>query len=141
MVPSASATSSIAQTWDEQILAAIRIDRPHPPVHARNLFTLSAAMYDAWAAYDGVAVGFVYRGKHSAGDVAAARRSYERAWGKDGSAAAAYGLARSYDPLVLPTLPATNATPDKGQAMQWYKRAAAAGHADAAKAITRLQVN
>ena len=73
MVPSASATSSIAQTWDEQILAAIRIDRPHPPVHARNLFTLSAAMYDAWAAYDGVAVGFVYRGKHSAGDVAAAR--------------------------------------------------------------------
>ncbi len=77
----------------------------------------------------------------SGGDVAAARRSYERAWGNDGSAAAAYGLARSYDPLVLPTLPATNATPDKGQAMQWYKRAAAAGHADAAKAITRLQVN
>ena len=77
----------------------------------------------------------------SGGDVAAARRSYERAWGNDGSAAAAFGLARSYDPLVLPTLPATNAAPDKGQAMQWYKRAAGAGHADAAKAITRLQVN
>jgi hypothetical protein len=73
MVPTTSAAPSIAQTWDEQILAAIRIDRPHPPVHARNLFSLSAAMYDAWAAYDGVAVGFVYRGKHSAGDVAAAR--------------------------------------------------------------------
>ena len=31
-------------------------------------------MYDAWAAYDSNAVGFVYRGKHTAADVAAARR-------------------------------------------------------------------
>ena len=31
-------------------------------------------MYDAWAAYDTNAVGFVYRGKHTAADVAAARR-------------------------------------------------------------------
>ena len=31
-------------------------------------------MYDAWAAYDTNAVGFIYRGKHTAGDVAAARR-------------------------------------------------------------------
>ena len=38
---------SIARVWDEEILAAIRIDLPHPPVHARNLFHLSAAMYDA----------------------------------------------------------------------------------------------
>lgn len=30
-------------------------------------------MYDAWAAYDSVAIGFTYRGKHAAGDVAAAR--------------------------------------------------------------------
>ena len=73
MVPCASGVPSIAQTWDEQILSAIRIDKPHPPVHARNLFSVSAAMYDAWAAYDGVAVGFVYRGKHTAVDVAAAR--------------------------------------------------------------------
>ena len=34
------------------MLAAIRIDLPRPPVHARNLFHLSAAMWDAWAAYD-----------------------------------------------------------------------------------------
>jgi hypothetical protein len=60
--------------WDEEILSAIRIDTPHPPVHARNLFSFSVAMYDAWAAYDSVAVGYVYRGKHSASDVAAARR-------------------------------------------------------------------
>ena len=31
-------------------------------------------MYDAWAAYDPVAVGFIYHGKSTAADVAAARR-------------------------------------------------------------------
>jgi hypothetical protein len=43
---------SVARTWDDEILAAIRIDLPRPPVHARNLFHLSVAMWDAWAAYD-----------------------------------------------------------------------------------------
>ena len=68
------AAHSIARTWDEAILAAIRIDLPHPPVHARNLFHLSVAMYDAWAAYDSNAVGYLYHAKHSAADIAAARR-------------------------------------------------------------------
>ena len=48
----ASAQPSAARTWNEQLLAAIRLDRPRPPVHARNLYHVSAAMYDAWAAYD-----------------------------------------------------------------------------------------
>ncbi len=65
---------SMARVWDEEILAAIRIDLPHPPVHARNLFHLSACMYDAWAAYDPVAIGYLYRDKHTAADKAAARR-------------------------------------------------------------------
>src|ERR1044071_6033502 len=65
---------SIARDWDEQILSAIRNDTPHPPVHARNLFGLSTVMYDAWAAYDPVAVGFIYHQKHTATDIAAARR-------------------------------------------------------------------
>src|SRR5881396_2826483 len=64
---------SIARDWDEQILSAIRVDTPHPPAQARNLFSLSVCMYDAWAAYDPTAVGFVYRGKHTAPDIAAAR--------------------------------------------------------------------
>jgi hypothetical protein len=68
------ATHSIARIWDEEILAAIRIDLPHPPVHARNLFHLSVAMYDAWAAYDSQAVGYLYHGKHTATDIEAARR-------------------------------------------------------------------
>src|SRR5215471_11832448 len=70
----ASAAQSIARVWDEQILSAIRVDTPHPPVQARNLFHVSVAMYDAWAAYDPVAVGYLFREKHTANDVAAARR-------------------------------------------------------------------
>jgi hypothetical protein len=65
---------SVARDWDEQILSAIRLDRPHPPVHARNLFSLSVCMYDAWAAYDPVAIGYIYRGKHASADIGAARR-------------------------------------------------------------------
>lgn len=53
---------SVARTWNEQNLAAIRLSFPDPPVHARNLFHVSVAMYDAWAAYDPVAVGYVYNG-------------------------------------------------------------------------------
>ena len=69
----ARASNSIARVWDEQIISAIRVDVPHPPVHARNLFHLSVAMYDAWAAYDPVAVGYLYHGKHTAADLEAAR--------------------------------------------------------------------
>src|SRR5436309_13175377 len=68
------AAQSIARDWDEQILSAVRVDTPHPPVQARNLFSLSVVMYDAWAAYDEVAIGYVYHAKHTASDVAAARR-------------------------------------------------------------------
>ncbi len=69
-----ASTNSIARFWDEQILTAIRGDTPHPPAHARNLFHLSVCMYDAWAAYDNTAVGYLFREKHTAGDIAAARR-------------------------------------------------------------------
>ncbi len=67
-------TNSVARIWDEQILSAIRIDTPNPPVHARNLYSVSICMYDAWAAYDSRAVGYLYRGKGTAVDVEAARR-------------------------------------------------------------------
>src|SRR2546426_12194620 len=73
VVTRASCTNNIARVWDEEILSAIRIDTPQPPVQARNLFHLSVAMYDAWAAYDNVAVGYLYHNKHTAAEVAAAR--------------------------------------------------------------------
>lgn len=43
---------SIARQWNEITLEAIRNDLARPTVHARNLFHVSAAMYDAWASYD-----------------------------------------------------------------------------------------
>jgi hypothetical protein len=71
----AAPSNSVARTWNERALAAIRADTPHPPAQARNYFSLSVCMYDAWAAYDtNGAVGYVYRGKHTAPDIAAARR-------------------------------------------------------------------
>jgi hypothetical protein len=70
----AFSAQSIARVWNEKNLAAIRIDSPNPPVHARNLFHLSVCMYDAWAAYDPVAIGYLFREKHTAADVSLARR-------------------------------------------------------------------
>jgi hypothetical protein len=48
---------SIARRWSEHILNSIRRDIPRPGVHARNLYHLSAAMWDAWAAFDATADG------------------------------------------------------------------------------------
>ena len=42
---------SAARRWNEVLLQSIRNDFARPTVHARNLFHVSAAMYDAWAAY------------------------------------------------------------------------------------------
>ena len=64
---------SVARRWDEALLDAIRRALPNPPVHARNLFHVSVAMYDAWAAYDPTATGYIANEKDSASDVAAAR--------------------------------------------------------------------
>lgn len=44
--------STVAKLWTNEILFAITNDFARPPIHARNLFHLSIAMHDAWAAYD-----------------------------------------------------------------------------------------
>ncbi len=77
-VPSCSPISehpewSVARRWDEAILDAIRRDLPAPTRHARNLYHLSAAMWDTWAAYDPAADGVFVDEQHTATDVAAAR--------------------------------------------------------------------
>jgi Domain of unknown function (DUF6851)/VCPO second helical-bundle domain len=64
---------SVARRWDEALLDAIRRALPAPTVHARNLFHTSAAMWDAWAAYDPTASGYFVTEKHTASDVTAAR--------------------------------------------------------------------
>ncbi|MGD0121180.1 MAG: vanadium-dependent haloperoxidase [Candidatus Limnocylindrales bacterium] len=64
---------SVARRWDEALLDAIRRALPNPPLHARNLFHTSVAMWDAWAAYDPTASGYLVKEKDTAPDVAAAR--------------------------------------------------------------------
>ncbi len=73
--PAVNAVQSAAREWNEQLLAAIRINLPNPPAHARNLHHTAVAMYDAWAAYDANAVGYIYNEKILTlpGDVEAAR--------------------------------------------------------------------
>ena len=48
---------AVSTIWTEAALDAIRRDFPAPTVHSRNLYHLSAAMWDAWAAYDTEASG------------------------------------------------------------------------------------
>jgi hypothetical protein len=71
--PAEHADWTVARRWDEALLDAIRRALPNPPVHARNLFHTSVAMWDAWATFDPIASGAVYSQKHAALDVAAAR--------------------------------------------------------------------
>ena len=71
---SADAQTSVANQWNEALLDAVRIDFPAPTVHSRNLYHTSAAMYDAWAAFDETARGRFYLEKHTVADVQAARR-------------------------------------------------------------------
>lgn len=66
---------SVARVWDEQLLSLIRQVVPAPTVHARNLFHMSAAMWDAWAAYDPQADGYFLTEKDRASDVQAAREA------------------------------------------------------------------
>jgi hypothetical protein len=66
---------SVARVWNEALLHAIQRDTPAPTVHARNLFHVSGAMWDAWAAYDAQADGWLVREKLEADDVGAARET------------------------------------------------------------------
>lgn len=50
-----SAQHSVARMWSEVMLDAIRVDFARPTVHARNLFHVSAAMYDTWTVFDDTA--------------------------------------------------------------------------------------
>lgn len=48
---------SAPRVWNDLTLAAIRREVPEPTIHARNLYHLSAVMWDSWAAYDPDAEG------------------------------------------------------------------------------------
>jgi hypothetical protein len=67
------AQHTVAREWDEQLLRAISLDTARPTVHARNLFHLSASMYDAWAAYDPTAKQYIHNESATAANIDAAR--------------------------------------------------------------------
>ncbi len=46
---------SVARLWNDMLIQGIRKDLARPTVHARNLFHVSALMYDAWAIYSDTA--------------------------------------------------------------------------------------
>ena len=56
---------SVARRWNEVLLQAIRNDYARPTVHARNLFHMSAALYDAWAVFDAQAEPWLLGGERA----------------------------------------------------------------------------
>ena len=70
-----SAVDRLPASGTRRCLELIRQVIPAPTVHARNLFHTSAAMWDAWAAYDPTADGYFVTEKHSADNVAGARET------------------------------------------------------------------
>ena len=60
---------SVARVWNETALNAIRRDFPAPTVHSRNLYHLSAALWDVWASYEPGATGLFFDEKREAENV------------------------------------------------------------------------
>lgn len=110
-----------------------RTDMPSPIPVPMNMNVTLASLQNP--ARDLIAQGDA---RLKGGDFAGARQFYERAW-TSGSAQGAMAMARSFDPLLKPQLPAGTTT-DRDQALQWYERAAEAGQKDAFAAIVRLKV-
>ena len=55
--PAAAAQPNVVVRWNTALLAAVRGGALGPPQVARALATVHTCAYDAWAAYDPVAVG------------------------------------------------------------------------------------
>lgn len=77
----------------------MRQTSPAPGVHARNLFHLSVAMWDAWAAFDPQADGYISAEKMASDNVPAARDA--------AISYAAYGLIKHRYVIVGPLDPAS----------------------------------
>ena len=97
---------SVARQWSEVALEAIRNDFAKPTSHARNLYHLSVAMWDAWAAYDKVAIPVLADERHA---VKALKNGASREAARNESISfAAYRVLRSRyrnSPGAIDTIP------------------------------------
>ena len=66
----ATAQRTEARRWNDLLLESIRRDFARPTVHARNLYHVSTAMWDAWATYDGTADCVLFDESHPTTDPA-----------------------------------------------------------------------
>jgi len=98
--PQEHADWSVARQWNEITLEAIRHDLPAPTVHARNLYHMSAAMFDAWAVFDEKAVGVFVSEKYLGSSSNAAR-----------SEAISYAAYRVLEARYLDSIGATETIP------------------------------
>jgi hypothetical protein len=104
--------------WNEILLEAIKLDLPRPTVHARNLFHLSALMWDIWAAYQNDVTPFLLSetapegdlitGVHEAISYAAYRLLNSRFSNSTGAPFTTYNLCKlmtnlDYDPSYTAT--------------------------------------
>ena len=55
----AAASATIVSDWNQTALAEVRLARQGPPIVARALAIAHTCMYEAWTAYDAVALGSV----------------------------------------------------------------------------------
>jgi hypothetical protein len=75
----------------------------------------------------------------NSGDITSARQFYLRA-NEMGDAKGAFGVGRTYDPLVFAALNVQSLKPDPIKAAEWYKKAIAGGVGAATVALQGLQV-
>ncbi|MBB48993.1 MAG: hypothetical protein CMJ33_10760 [Phycisphaerae bacterium] len=100
------AQESVARKWCDMTIESIRNDFARPPVHARNLHHISAAMHDAWALYEPLAVGFLVDGDYTWADQRAAQEeaisfaAYRLLQARFGNAPGASVLMPAYDALM-----------------------------------------
>jgi hypothetical protein len=78
-VPAQAATGdSVVLAWNQQVLNAIKETKTGPTIAARALAVVHTAIYDAWAAYDPVAVDSRQRLRVNPRPAPARRRTHPR---------------------------------------------------------------
>ena len=102
--PGAAATANVVVRWNEALLQGVRDSKLGPPMVARALAIAHTCAYDAWAAYDRLAVGTRLGGalRRPARERRSRTRSRRSATRPTGPPSICFPAARSsvFDPLM-----------------------------------------